>query len=383
MILSSPGSSFDTSYISLFRALDALRLNVLSSISKILGTIDGLPRQWVDHARLCSPRLLFLFEVETEAGIEGGIPSSRQPHSSKSSSKEKKDLLQTEIYQIFRKCRIITNISANSLFAVPASDDFIYIFDKSAQNTLHQQGSSSSLSYTYLELITTYSSSTRNNKSLPKPLPIKSHFRSNHSTLTYADQVASYRQFLQDNHLSLALNSVSGFDDDYRRVSGNKHFFVRPSLQQWISAYLKLHHFLIIEPSGSKRITEAYIHMERLINVDSEYLEIQCADLFPKVFLAYQRGLPEFYTGSQHQTKLSYAVNLFLNISRGPGVIPWLKKLAAKCEKHWKNGRQQCETLSLLGHVCSQQLHRILRKDHLEIVRLPEMYVGVAFKFLW
>lgn len=71
--------------------------------------------------------------------------------------------------------------------------------------------------------------------------------------------------------------------------------------------------------------------------------------------------------------QLAYAVNVFLNISRGPGVLPWLKKLANKCEKYWKNGRQQCETLSLLGRVCANHIHRVKRHDHLEILPLPEL----------
>lgn len=386
MILSEIGGSFDTSYISLFRALDIVRLDVLSSVSKILSTIDGLPRQWVDHARLCSPRLLFLFEVESlnptkfnHTGLSTSMPGrsdDQQP-----SLQERRGILQSEIYHIFRKCRIITNITANSLFALPlaSTEVFVYIFDKSAQNTLPSGSKSGhSLSYTYLDFINT-SGSLRKSQKINCPVrpstsatsvPMKTHFRSSQDTLTYPDVVNSFRTFLS-HHFSLALDR--GFDDDYRRVSESKHFFVRPTLQQWESAYKKLHCFLILEPSGSKRITDAYLQMERFINVNSEYLEMQCSELFPKVFAAYQRSPPsEFYTAHQHQQKLTYAYNLFLNIGQGPEVRRWMNKLIQKCDKYWKNGRQQCETLSLLGHVCSQPVHKIKRKDHLEIVPLPE-----------
>ncbi|CAL8143601.1 unnamed protein product [Orchesella dallaii] len=369
LIISEPGSSFDTSYLSLFRALDIVRQDVLTSVSKMLSTIEGLPKQWVDHGRICSPRLLFLFEVESENPKKVQTISSLTP----CHVKQRKDTLQNEIYQIFRKCRIITNISANSLFAVPANDDFIYVFDKSAQNSYSV---SQSLAYTYIDLISTTCkkhaqkiSTTPSRTSSNTALPVKMSFRSEHDTLTYADSVNTFRSFILE-HISLALDR--GFDDDYRRVSGSKHFFVRPTLGQWEAAFAKLHRHLIIEPSG-RRVTEAYNHMQKFINIDSEYLEIQCAELFPKVYAAYQRGLPEFYTAQQHQAKLTYAVNVFLNISRGPGVLPWLTKLASKCDKYWKNGRQQCETLSLLGHVCVNPTHRVRRKEHLEIIPLPEM----------
>ncbi|ODN03335.1 Protein SMG8 [Orchesella cincta] len=369
MIMSESGSSFDTSYLSLFRALDIVRQDVLSCVSKMLSTIEGLPKQWIDHGRICSPRLIFLFEVESENPKKVQTIASLSP----CHVKQRKDSLQNEIYQIFRKCRIITNISANSLFAVPASDDFVYVFDKSAQNSYSV---SQSLAYTYIDLISTTCkkhaqkiSTTPSRTSSNTALPVKMSFRTEHDTLTYADSVNTFRNFLIE-HISLALDR--GFDDDYRRVSGNKHFFVRPTLGQWEAAFAKLHRHLIVEPT-SRRVAEAYAHMQKYINIDSEYLEMQCSELFPKVYAAYQRGLPEFFTAQQHQAKLTYAVNVFLNISRGPGVLPWLTKLASKCEKYWKNGRQQCETLSLLGHVCVNPMHRVTRKEHLEIIPLPEM----------
>ena len=35
--------------------------------------------------------------------------------------------LEDQIYRILRKARIITNVASNSLFAVPANQEFVYV----------------------------------------------------------------------------------------------------------------------------------------------------------------------------------------------------------------------------------------------------------------
>lgn len=66
-------------------------------------------------------------------------------------------------------------------------------------------------------------------------------------------------------------------------------------------------------------------------------------------------------------------MNAYLTISRGAGVLPWLNKLAEKCEQYWRRGRQQCEVISLFGHHCTNPLHSIGAEDNLEILPPPKL----------
>lgn len=125
-------------------------------------------------------------------------------------------------------------------------------------------------------------------------------------------------------------------------------------------------------------------------------METQCANALPTIYGTYQKGLPDYYSLEMHKSQvcqeifhyytfilwnllyiinlqLSYAIKQFSSISRGPGVIPWIEKLAKKCERYWKNGHQQCETRSILGNICCEKLHQVAVEDNLEIAPLPEL----------
>ena len=59
--LVQPSNSFDVGYVRLFRVLDIIRQKLQFSISDQLRTLQ-VTKEWVLAARLCSPRVLFLFE---------------------------------------------------------------------------------------------------------------------------------------------------------------------------------------------------------------------------------------------------------------------------------------------------------------------------------
>jgi hypothetical protein len=75
-------------------------------MTRLLDGLDGLlPRQWIDHGRLCSPRMLFVFDVASVPTSKVSIGNS-EPNPLKDLRKK----LETEIYHVLRKCRIITNV---------------------------------------------------------------------------------------------------------------------------------------------------------------------------------------------------------------------------------------------------------------------------------
>ena len=49
--------------------------------------------------------------------------------------------LEDQIYRILRKARIVTNVAANSLFAVPANQEFVFVDTGAKGNAMDIQAS--------------------------------------------------------------------------------------------------------------------------------------------------------------------------------------------------------------------------------------------------
>lgn len=121
-----PTSSFDVSYVQLFRTLDTMRQKAVPFLTEILGEFP-ISNEWIQAGRPCSPRVLFIFQsCPTEINLDGdssvGLRNKSQPP-----IKKLEHSLEDQIYHILRKSRVITNVSGNSLFAVPANQEFVYV----------------------------------------------------------------------------------------------------------------------------------------------------------------------------------------------------------------------------------------------------------------
>lgn len=75
-------------------------------MSKVLEKVGTLTKDWSYHARICSPRMLFLFEVDP--GSSAYDLTAKNFHFGESDKKQAQ--LESQIYNIFRKCRLVTNI---------------------------------------------------------------------------------------------------------------------------------------------------------------------------------------------------------------------------------------------------------------------------------
>ncbi len=106
VLFSEVASSFNTNYLHLFRILDSLRLSIKPTISRALEKVGVLSKDFCSHARICSPRLLFLFEIKTGSSVR--VKTAKNFFGG--SLDKKQSQLEDEIYHIFRKCRVITNI---------------------------------------------------------------------------------------------------------------------------------------------------------------------------------------------------------------------------------------------------------------------------------
>lgn len=119
VVMVHPTLNLDLNYLQLLRTIESMRLKTLDDVCDALSDVSGLSRPWKETGRSCSPRVLFYFE-----GFSNG------PSDLIENTKKYELLLEDQIYRFLRRSRIITNICANSLFAVCNQMDFVYIETK-------------------------------------------------------------------------------------------------------------------------------------------------------------------------------------------------------------------------------------------------------------
>ncbi|XP_037082118.1 protein smg8-like [Pollicipes pollicipes] len=121
LVLYHPSHVFDLSYIQMFLAIDACRQKLLRHVTDTLRSVPGVPSGWVNQGRPCPPRVLFYFAscppAVARQKARAGRPASEQLQHS----------LEDQIYRLLRKVRVITNASAQSLFALPGNQPFVHV----------------------------------------------------------------------------------------------------------------------------------------------------------------------------------------------------------------------------------------------------------------
>ncbi|XP_069113163.1 nonsense-mediated mRNA decay factor SMG8-like [Argopecten irradians] len=348
VLLSHPGSSFDISYVRMFRTLDTIRLKLQHCVTEQL---QGLPvsKDWYHSGRPCSPRVLFVFN---KSGQHDPLVDENDTVSKKSSQARKpQHSMEDQIYRILRKSRVITNISNNSLFAVPANQEFVFLYGHQPEVTdpvqlyLQQLRSNSTLNKDS-DSPRSYQANRRSAQSGPQePMRSRTQRSSSYST---------FKEFLSQ-HIEMALGR--GFDDNVGRNPVPPIFDV-PTSQTWFSVSSKLYNFFFGSTvSGKAQAT--FNTLKSLLETDIRFSENRCNKVLPLAEAAYQEGLPTHYITNFHLTKLAQAHRVFNQFARGPACEKYLKQLEAACEKYWKNGHQLCEEVSLTGNHCVNPLHRL------------------------
>ncbi|GIY26147.1 protein smg8 [Caerostris extrusa] len=348
IIITHPRATFDESYIHLFKALDAMRID---------GDID-VSNDWLSNGRPCSPRVLFVFESSplTDNSIHN-VNENRAKPKKQSALKKLEHALEDQIYRILRKERIITNVSGNSLFAVPANQEFVYIF--SSKNYI-------------TNFVDFYLSEIRNNCIMAKELDTtesKAKNKSNSSDFTN-DSGFPFENFNSTNnshsftnflfsHVNLALSK--GFDDNVGRYPVPAYFEIATA-HIWFE--VAFHLSLILQDIKDSKFRSLNQTMKSTLDTDT------CIKILPVASGHYQENLPTHYTEEYHQTRLAAALHVFNMNARGPAVQKYAKQLKEDCERLWKNGHQMCEVLSLTGNHCMNPIHRT-DKDLPEDKSLP------------
>ncbi|XP_052821205.1 nonsense-mediated mRNA decay factor SMG8-like isoform X2 [Mya arenaria] len=355
IVISHPGSSFDVTYVRLFRILDTIRMKVQKCVQDQLMDLP-ISKDWKYNGRPCSPRVLFVFETATldydpDEMVEtvGYRPKPQKI----SPIKRLQHCMEDQIYKILRKSRVITNISNNSLFAVPANQEFVFIHV--AQNHISDpvlfflQQLRENTTQGDAEIGSTQSKSfqsSRSGTSLPGE-------RSRSSPLSRGGGEFSFKEFLWQ-HIDMAL--TKGFDDNVGRHPVAANFELATS-QTWFLLANRLYSLFFSEKLDPK-IQPHCNTLKSLLETDLRFSENRCNKVLPMAESAYQENLPTHYVTAYHLSKLAQAKKVFSQFARGPGCDKYVGQLEESCERFWRNGRQLCEEVSLTGNHCVNPLHR-------------------------
>lgn len=405
LLLCHPTHVFDMSYIHLFRTLDSVRSKAQNYLAEVLRQVPGISKDWVSFGRLCAPRVLFIFSSRL---LPLQIKSSQDNSSQRTAGAQRSSRISTpssplrnlelaledQIYRLLRKSRVITNISANSLFALPNNQAYVYIMEESQEEvpasslinkTLHKlcslpDGIISELNQLALgsscKNISSEGGSSRGGRGLSSMVTSGSGWDSPASqpTLsgTSADALSasilagvaterkrnlehSFNIFLQQ-HIDQALGK--GFDDNVGRHSGPV-FFQVPQAIVWFDAVNRVYKFFMIEPSEKDTKAKQILGtLQNLVETEVRFSDARCAKVLPLAISAYKDGLPPHYTQMHHQEKMELALSVLSAQARGPMYEDYVTQVEKACEQIWQDGRMGCETLSLTGNTCKHPRHK-------------------------
>ncbi|KAK3784339.1 hypothetical protein RRG08_017913 [Elysia crispata] len=391
MILFHPGGIFDLSYLRLFHSLDAVRGKLQTSMCEILSSISGVSSKWSNFGRICSPRVLFVFETPS---IE--VQQDEAENASSKSSKKYPPLkklqmgIEDMIYRILRKTRAITNISNNSLFSIPVNQQFVYLHSKRLEisdptefmTTLIRQHCSPQSEAVIPESTASsqqkpksYSLNRRKvNPPVPEPLGLSttstqstakpsapSHQGSPPSLMLSSGgrqsglskgQEQCLKEFIRQ-HVDMVF--AKAVNDNVGR-HGVEPIFELPQLGTWLHVANKMHDFFFSE-AYSNVTAQPFSLFRNSLDISTRFSENRCNKVLPLAESAYQQDLPQYYITSYHESRLNKAKRVFSQYARGPGYDKYMRELESSCTRYWKSGRQQCEALSLTGNLCTNKVH--------------------------
>uniref|UniRef100_A0A336LT62 Nonsense-mediated mRNA decay factor SMG8 n=1 Tax=Culicoides sonorensis TaxID=179676 RepID=A0A336LT62_CULSO len=345
IVMVEPGPCFDASYLSLFKSIKIIREKyVLKFLPKMLKNVPSM-RFLESEGRICSPRVLFLFE------------SSLQDYENDLDWLKIEEAMEEHIYQLLRNEFIITNNSSMSLFSIPRKRRFVYY-------AKDHPGKFSDPVETTLDLFMSMLDGTWNPEMIQDEIrPYKGFAKSwncDNKTETYSDTKKKRFRSLIQEHVKEAL--THGFDDNLSKYRGKGNFSL-PNLKQWLEGFKLLHKIFIQNPidvnfEANDSDYAAFIeNFHGIIDIDERFFEDSCQKGLEFGLSTYKEGLAPYYGFDIHEKRKSDALEAFANYARGPLFDSYYEKLKDTCESIWFNGKQACEILSLRGNPCIMAKH--------------------------
>ncbi|XP_061705457.1 uncharacterized protein LOC133516490 [Cydia pomonella] len=300
VVLSSPTPVFDLGYLQLFKAIDAYRTELAPRTSAAVSSLGGA---WEAHGRSCCPRLLFHFRRAPRALARNPAGLKRLEHA-----------VEDQLYFILRKARIITNVCAKSLFAIPKNEEFVYMSADEAP-------------------------CARDVSALVRGLVRRC---AGVEPVDNRPERGGLRQFIQ-GHVDLAFGE--GFDDNVGKYAMSTSFFELPAASAWRSAAQALAPLYLESPAAEGGA------LHDSLATDVRFSHARCAKVLPIAQASYAEGLPAHYSSQHHAHKVSVALGVLHTMARGPVAGAAEARLRAACTAAWRS-RSLCEAPSLTAHPC-------------------------------
>ncbi|XP_071840984.1 nonsense-mediated mRNA decay factor SMG8-like isoform X2 [Apostichopus japonicus] len=370
VVLSHPKTTFDTSYVQLFRALENTREKQIPLVAMEMTDLP-ISKEWQAVGRMCLPRLLFVFQkndLPTEELIGSRVDGKQIRGKVKKLNTVQKvqQNLEDQIFRILRKSRVLTNNLNHCLFSVPANQAFVYIASGSEPEQTPMDVLTSSFRG---DLKTDFDEGLLELGVPDNPtIPV---FIDSLPTLTTNRESHSFKSFLQQ-HIDIILNG-KGFEDSLVRGTSAAHFEF-PTLRNWIKVADMMYELYMYPPEESK-LYEEFESLQTVLDVDMRFSEGRCAKVLPIASRTYQDNASSHYTSIVHENKFAQALKVYSQHARGPAYELFARKLEQECDAFWENGRQLCEVISLTGHHCILKLHLLPDEEHPpeQQPTLPEM----------
>lgn len=344
IVFVEPSSSFDSSYLAIFKALKIIREKYLQKFLPKLLKNSPAGNLLGKEARLCSPRFLFFFEkigrqtddlFKYEIGFED------------------------DIYNMLRSNFIITNNSGASLFSIPRNKRFLYVNTNKSLNSDPIVDS--------VDLLLKYIDNEDEELGSFQIKPYRGYgkpYMDDECTIGINDKTNSQRNFLSliMEHVEEAIQY--GFDDSVSKYRGKNHF-VKPSVKVWYEIF-KIMHKIIVEnpenPSFDAKDADykAYLdNFHKIIDIDEQFFADSTIHGYETALKHYTELLPRHFSKLFHDQKLGSSLEVYHRYARGPEAKRLEEKLKETCENIWMNGKQQCEIGSLRGNPCIMPKHTI------------------------
>ncbi|EDW35812.1 GL17013 [Drosophila persimilis] len=346
------GQTFDLSLVTIFQLMKFAREQHLMQFLPSLLKETPAGRLLGEKCRLCTPRILFLFENFThEEGKTRECVSACE--------------FQTEdsIYELLRHHQIITNSSSSSLLALPNNKQFVFY---NAHDQLHADRLLQSIEFLNLDMRKLDVKEEEDDLEVLELAPFDGFVKSfgesfestNYEEQQYKTEHTAWH-FLQ-RHVQDAL--LGCFDEGSFKQVPQRGQLQLLNAQEWHDCIAELHKLLVSSAGTQESLNEirnedyqVFLQsFDESLNYEKKFWAHLCEIGLKMGIEAYKKAAPAIYGSSMHQQLLAEATLAFEEEGRGPPAEASIAKMTATCLRHWQDGRQQCEQLSLRSQPCTQ-----------------------------
>ncbi|XP_017059286.1 protein SMG8 [Drosophila ficusphila] len=342
------GQTFDPMLVTIFQLLKFAReQHILQFLPQMIR--DSPAAKMGEKARLCAPRMLFLFE---------NFPHDEAKTKEVVSAYE----FQTEdvIYELLRHHNIVTNSSSTSLVALPNNKQFVFF---NAYEELRPDKLLKAIDCLKLAMYKPDCKEEEDDLEILELAPFPGFVKPYGPPLD--EKQLEEQQYKKDHtvwhflqrHVQDAL--IGCFDEGSFKQMPQLGQFHLLNIQEWQDCMNTLHKLLIEnakDPNQETTNEDYKIFLQKFddsLNYEKKFWTHLSELGLKKGISAYKNAAPANYGSATHRQLLADATAAFEEEGRGPQAKAALAKLAAVCLKHWQDGRQQCEQLSLRSHPCT------------------------------